>query len=156
MARTTPLLVKKILGRDYNVDAGLDLQPYIDSANILVNQCAARQGSGMVPISLMAAGPLTPAELEITERWLAAHLYSCSDKQHQQVSDVKGNSASYSTKNAMGFELTTYGQQAIRLDRSGYLRALDRGAVAGMHWLGKLPIDQIPYDQRNGSMGSTG
>lgn len=75
MARTTKKAVQDLLlpGGDY--DGKSDLTPFIDTASSIVtrvNTCAIAKGN-----------TLTVAELELIERWLAAHCYQQSDKGYQ-------------------------------------------------------------------------
>lgn len=141
MSRTTVNAVKAILLADYNVDDGPSLQPYIDTANALTSRvaaCAADRGLALLN-----------TELELIERWLAAHFYAVSDKPYSSKTTA-GASASFQGQTAKYLEFTGYGQMAVTLDPSGCLAAIASGLrrVAGGFWLGKAPSEQIPYEQR--------
>lgn len=140
MARTTNLAVQKLLlpGGDY--DGKSDLSPFVETANALVTRvdaCATRKGV-----------TLSATELELVERWLAAHCYQQSDKGYQSRS-TKGKSGSFHGQWGKNLENTNYGQMALSLDPSGCLAALAQRQRAGGYWLGKAPSEQTPYDQRD-------
>lgn len=138
MARTTSTLVQGLLKTDY--DGSSDLTPYIDTASSVMDDvvvCAARKGK-----------TLSNAKLEIVERWLSAHFYCVMDGKYTSKS-TSGASGSFQGSSKEGFESTTYGQQATRLDPSGCLANIQDTQVATGLWLGKPPSQQIPYSQRN-------
>lgn len=128
MARTTADAVQGILAPS-NYDGATDLEPFIETATVVVDQvveCATRKGL-----------TLSDALLERVECYLAAHFYGHSDQFYQSRS-TQGASGSFQGQTQMGFEGSQYGQTAIRLDTSGCLSAINRGARAGMKWLGTL------------------
>jgi hypothetical protein len=142
MARTTAVNVKELLLQDYDAAGAPSLKPFIDTANVIVNRvatCAADKSLS-----------LTAAELELVERWLAAHFYAVSDKPYASKSTA-GASASFHGQTKMYLEATLYGQTASRIDRSGCLAALaaEKRAVAGGFWLGKEPSAQTAYWDRD-------
>jgi hypothetical protein len=128
--RTTAAAVQSVLMDDYGprVDGSLpDLQPYISSATVVVDR-----------VAFMAAArglPLLDSELELVERWLSAHMYCQSDRQVQSRSQG-GVSGSFGGQLTDGFQSTTYGQTACRIDYSGSLQALDRRQRGRVAWLG--------------------
>lgn len=142
MPRTTATLVKGVLGDDYGPrEDGTEpnLDPYIDSATVVVdrvNSCAATKGY-----------TLSTTELEIIERWLAAHMYALSDKPIIR-SVTADSSATYAGQTGLRLDFTSYGQNAKLLDPSGCLENVDRKKRASVVWLGKNPSDQIPYRDR--------
>lgn len=140
MPRTTSGAVQAILGKDYDADLSPDLAPFIRGANLLTTRvatCAAAKNWA-----------LSTAELAEIEAWIAAHLYTRSDKAYQSNS-TDGASASYQGQTGMHMEASYYGQMAMDLDTSGCLTVLSKRQVAGGFWLGKPPSDQIDYDDRD-------
>lgn len=110
MARTTPEQVEGII----DVGAGSDLTPFIESANVLVEEVCVPLGYSDV-------------QLEVIERWLAAHFYAIFDG---QVTTVRAGSAGASFQYAidLGLNCTMWGQQALRFDTLGGLAALNNSA----------------------------
>lgn len=142
MARTTASQVQGVLQDDFGLrDDGTtpDVTPYIDSANVVVtrvNTCAGDKGI-----------TLSDAELELIERWLAAHLYAVSDKPLASKSSG-GASGSFHGQTGMKLEATLYGQHAMLVDYSGCLAAIGKRQNARCFWLGKNPGSQIDYEDR--------
>ena len=142
MPRTTAALVKSILLRDYDSLRAPDLTPFIEAANLLVTrveECALAKGI-----------TLTADELEMIERWLAAHSYALNDRIYTSKHTADA-SASFGGQMGLGLDFTPYGQWAARLDISGCLEAL-AGAerkVGRAYWLGKPKSDQIDYVDRD-------
>lgn len=108
--RTTADLVKGII----EVEEGKDLTPFIRAANMLTTRACGAAGytDGYVD-----------SEMEIIERWLAAHFYAMNDN---QLARVKAGSVfvAYQYKVNMGLLATMYGQQAIALDTAGGLASV--------------------------------
>lgn len=126
--RTTPELIAQII----EVDEEIDLDAFILSANELVTEICEPAG-------------YTDDRLELIERWLAAHFY-CMNDPRASFEKAGRVSTSYESKPDLGFNLSKYGQMAMRLDTSGGLAALDRktnsmkGNSVGtprVYWLGK-------------------
>jgi hypothetical protein len=122
--RTTAAAVAGII----EVDTSISLTPFIETASELVTECCED-------------AEYTATRLELIERWLSAHFYAVRDQ--RASSETAGRvSESKQTKVDLGFDVTVYGQQAMRLDTAGGLAALDKrtqkGKVAavGMTWLG--------------------
>lgn len=140
MARTTAEAVQGILLQDYDADEAPSLTPFIDTAAIMV---------GRVIICATAKGlTLTAEELEIVERWLAAHYYVCSDQTYASAS-TNGASASFHGKTDMGLNSSRYGQTALGLDHTGCLAAINKGGyLLAPVWLGKTVAEQTPFNDR--------
>lgn len=107
--RTTPDLVKGVI--EVDEDSVSDLTPFIIDANLLVNQVCLESG-------------YEEDHLTRIETWLAAHLYAIRDPRTTQettgpISDM------FQSKVDLGFDVTHYGQQAMRLDTDGNLAALN-------------------------------
>lgn len=141
MARTTAAAVQEILGDDY--DGSRNLRPFIDTANVMttrVNTCASDKGI-----------TLTTTELELIERWLAAHAYSISDQPYSENYTGKARGV-YQGRTGMYLESSKYGQMAVNVDYSGCLAGLasEEGSnrVRAV-WLGKPPSEQIDYEDRD-------
>lgn len=109
--RTTPSLVRGII----EVDAAVDLDPFILPANELVTELL----DGDDPTGF------TDERLELIERWLAAH-FTCMFDPRPAFEKAGRVSTSYETKIELGLNLSKYGQMAMRLDTSGKLASLDR------------------------------
>lgn len=124
MPRTTPVQVSSVI----ETDGGIDLAPFISTANELVTECCGDVG-------------YTETRLELIERWLTAHFYAIRDPRAQ--SEKAGSvAASYAMKVDMHLQATQYGQQALTLDTNGGLAALNQRALKGklaqasVKWLG--------------------
>lgn len=123
-ARTTA----EAIGLIIDVDSGISLAPFIETANSIVTKHCVD-------------GAFTVAELELIERWLAAHFYAIRAPRttQERVSSV---GESYQSKVDLGFDVTHYGQMALRLDWSGALSNLNEQAKKGgkvrasVTWLG--------------------
>jgi len=116
--RTTSIAVSAII----EVDVGDDLTPFIEAANVIVTKNCTH-------------ADFTVTDLEIIERWLAAHFYAmykarASEERAGQVS------ARYQSKVDLGFDLSHYGQMAMRLDWSGALSTLNQQSKKG----GAIPV----------------
>jgi len=120
MPRTTPTAVAGII----SVDAGLDLNPFIEVASSLVTEWCA-------------PGISDSARLEMIERYLAAHLYGLRDQQVQSEA-AGGASATYQGKTDFFLEGTQYGQTAILLDSTGNLARINKRLPIqpGLFWAG--------------------
>lgn len=132
MPRTTTELVAGLVN---GVPADADLTPFIDTAHLVVNDNCAASG-------------YSDAKLELLERWLAAH-YVCIFDPRTKSADADGPKEAYEDiKVDLGFNVTKYGQQALRLDTAGSLAALNnalnkvtiplpvKAGVVSTRWLG--------------------
>ncbi len=134
--RTTPTLVAKTLGNDY--DGSANLNPSIDTAGVHVRRIITRGTELGITVE--------EVDLEIIERWLAAHFYACSDRPYQSRSTLNA-SGSMQGQTGMGLTFTVYGQQAIALDPTGYLATIGKGGkVARGVWAGTNVNDALDYD----------
>ena len=114
MSRTSASAVEAII----LVKSSISVVPFIDVANDLVtNVCTDSDYSA--------------ATLELIERWLAAHFYAIRDprRESEEADEV---SAKFKSKVELGFNVTHYGQMAMRLDTKGNLSALDSRTKKGM------------------------
>lgn len=140
MARTTSAAVKLVLQDDYDSANEPSLVPFLDTATAMVDRvatCATRK-----------SWTLSAAELELIERWLAAHFYCQGDPSYVSRSTA-GASGNFTGQFGMGLDGTRYGQQAQAIDTSGCLAALAKRRVAGGAWLGKTDREKLTWDQRN-------
>jgi hypothetical protein len=115
MARTTSTNVEKII----EVTAGVDLEPFIETASELVTEhCVS------------STDPYTSTRLELIERWLAAHFYAIYEP---RVASERAGPVGENKQYKLGLNLavTTYGQQAMLLDTKGSLAALSAGVEQG-------------------------
>lgn len=135
--RTTAVAVKAILGSHY--DGSSELQPFLDTATVLVDRIEATD----------VDGEMTASALERTEAYLTAHFYAHADQIAQSRSTGRA-SGQFGGRTDMGFDATLYGQTAKRLDATGLLVKLDQPMrpKASCTWLGKVPDDQLDADER--------
>lgn len=122
MARTTPDLVKAII----EVDASIDLTPFIVAAGALVDDIAVESGH-------------SADRLQLIETWLAAHFYTVRDP---RVTAERAGSVGANYQSAVDLDLNTshYGQMAQVLDSSGLLRGESKGRKRpSVVWLGTPP-----------------
>ncbi len=130
-------------GDDWN--GTTPLAPFIAAANGMVTWCvnnAARYGR-----TAMDDTATTGIATDV-EKWLAAGLYKQSDQQLKR-SQAGRSSGDFRGQDGKKSEANMYLQTACMLDTSGMLAAVLDKRIAGASWLGKLPVDQTPYDQRN-------
>lgn len=140
MSRTTSAAVEAVLQGDYDSTASPPLSPFIETASAVVDRvatCATRK-----------SWALSSTELELIERWLAAHFYCQGDPAYVARSTA-GASGSFTGQFGMGLDNTRYGQQALAMDTSGCLAALAKGRRAGAAWLGKTAATEQTWQQRN-------
>lgn len=131
MPRTTDEAVAGII----ETDEDIPLTPFIEVANELVTEVCG------------SVTTYTTTRLELIERWLSAHFYAIRDPRSTRE-EVEGIRDTYESKVDLGFDLTRYGQQAMRLDTNGGLAALNNAIknaksslpavkkMVGMTWLG--------------------
>lgn len=136
MPRTDADAVKGILLTDYDTKKAPSLVPFIETANVMTTRVAA--------LAVAAEDPMSATELELLERWLAAHCYCMSDQPYSSRS-TGGASGSFQGQTGKGLEATKYGQMALELDPGSYLTA----TVVGMTWMGKAESERLDYDERN-------
>jgi hypothetical protein len=149
--RTTTQAVQDVLGRDYDADRAPSLKVRMETAKVVVDRVAV--------CALAKDVSYTAEELELIERWLAAHLYAVSDKPYASRSTLSA-SGSFAGQTGKGLEFTQYGQHAMLLDYAGCLIDLQNQAaaspapawpeaVAGGAWLGRPPSSQTDYEDRD-------
>ena len=117
-----------MIGGIIEVETGVSLDPFIKAAAILVDKVAAKN-------------ILSKETLKVIETWLAAHFYCMRDP--RTVSEKAGQvQATYQSKVDLFLSTSHYGQQAIVLDTTGTLRAINAGVrPARLLWLG-TPIEE--------------
>ena len=125
MPRTTSNSVKNILGANY--DGTTPLHPFVITASSLVNKVAGKDLTGV----------LSSDDLELIERWLAAHFYGHADQFYQQRSTGRA-SGGFQGQTAMVFNSTQYGQTALALDVTGELARIQQQATTGKQKAGIL------------------
>ena len=111
MARVSEAEVLKIIAIDTNVIT--DTTPFINSANLIVDR-------------IEALGILSDEEEKDVELWLSAHFMAIVDPR-AETEKAGSVSQKYFGKTALRFDVTRYGQQAIIMDRTGYLEKLNKG-----------------------------
>jgi hypothetical protein len=133
MTRTSPGLVQSILQNCYQ--SGANLEPYIRAANLITSEFARVAASQGYNVG-------APTLLEI-EGWLAAHAYTKMDPTY--LSKTTGDaSATYVRGKKEPFL-----EMALALDPTGMLNAvLNPGVRVGITWMGKTPLESIPWWQR--------
>lgn len=143
MSRTNANAVKNLLragSTNSDYDGTTDLGQFIDTANVIVtrvNTCASDKDI-----------TLSSTELELIERWLAAHYYVMSDqvRESKRTGDAESK---YQGKTGKNLEASKYGQTAMDLDPSGCLASLNNRKIASMFWAGKTPTEALDYDERD-------
>lgn len=136
--RTDSTSVQGVLMDDYG--SGKDLTGFILTASRIIDRvatCASNKGK-----------TLDSEELELLERWLAAHLYCQSDQPYSSKSTSRA-SGSFQGQTGMMLDSTKYGQTAKLLDSSGCLTTLEKRQVVSLDWLGKTTSEQIDRTQRD-------
>ncbi len=116
MARTDATAVGGII----EVDATIDVTPFIEAANALVTDVCGDSG-------------YSDDRLELIERWLSAHFYAVRDI--RPASETAG-AVSQSFQFSVGryLEVTMYGQQAMLLDVEGGLADLNARMKKGVRF----------------------
>lgn len=140
MARTTSDAVEALLLQQYDSVNSPVLTGFIETANVVVSRvdtCATSKGY-----------TLSVTELELIERWLAAHYYAIGDPTYQSKRTGKA-SGTFRGNTDMGLDSTLFGQQAKTLDPSGCLNKVGKTVAVGGYWLGKPPSTQIDYVDRD-------
>lgn len=138
MARTNFTNVSAVVEIDSAITT--DAVEHIDSANVLVSKMVAKAKDTDGNPFYSEVGDAT--QLEIIERWLAAHFYAVTDprfaSERSMTEEVK-----YSIgKLGMMLSATMFGQQAMILDDSGWLANLNaeltttKGKRVYVEWLG--------------------
>lgn len=138
--RTTSAAVLGILNLDYDSANAPSLTPFIETAALIVDRlvtCASGKNA-----------TFSTDEKEMIERWLAAWAYAMNDKPLQQKSTADA-SGTFVGQTGKQFDANYYGQMAQSLDPTGCLKDLMKPlTLVKIDWLGKVPSDQTPYEQR--------
>lgn len=130
--RTTAEDVEDLL--DHSVDTSTDLDAYIETANMIVDDNLLNYG-------------YSDAKLELIERWLSAHFYTLAQKPTIVSESADGASESYDVKTlGTNFASTRYGQQAMLLDYRGKLAALGKKLESGRMRIGTAYMGRISPD----------
>ena len=136
--RTSAPLVIEQLARNY--DGKTTVTPFIRSANVLTTNVATLATNKGVTLDSD-----TLAQMECL---LACHFYQRHDPDFNSKTTGK-SAASFRGSSGLRLDGTTYGQDAMAMDFSGCLSALNKGGRISLVWLGKPPSDQIPYVDRD-------
>lgn len=129
--RTTNAQVAAIIELEVTVST----EPFIEVANSLVTE-------------LCTDSDYTDEKLELIERWLSAHFYAI--REGRATLEKAGKvSATIQSKVDLGFDVTHYGQMAMRIDTAGNLAKLNEQTkkggvpVVGMTWVGRTEEEAI-------------
>ncbi len=124
--RTNEVAVKSVLapGKEYDLRLNPSLVPFMDAAQALTNRVAGLAVH-------RSSGGYSPNELEVIERYLAAHFYLTSDKAYSNKSDG-GASATFMQQTGKRLDQTPHGQTALNLDYLGVLNGINSNARARM------------------------
>ena len=118
--------------------ANINLAPFIRRANALTNRVAANDADGVLSSAIL---------LEI-ETLLACHYYERRDHAYAEKATGKA-SAKFQGTYGMGLMGTKWGQDAVELDETGFLRGLTQGVpTADVEWVGLPPTEQTDYIDR--------
>ena len=137
MANTTATAVQTLLGEWYN--SNYVVTSFITTANLIVAKHCTDDD-------------FTNSELEVIERYVAAHLYCVT---HRRSTTEGGAGIPSETKQHvedLGFDATEFGQMAKRLDWSGALASLDNASKKGLRrsvnltWAGKENDETDEYE----------
>lgn len=115
------------------------LAPFIDMGTELVNDLESEDSDG----------ELSDAVLLQIEILVSAHYAEMLHHQFSSHSEL-GASGKFQGQFDKGLESTKYGQNALLLDKTGYLRELSKGIErGGVTWLGLPPSEQTDYVDRD-------
>lgn len=135
MPRTTEGKVQDLLGDDYDSAAPRQLKRFVTGANLIIN--------GLVDTAAEQGVTISSAELVELETWIAAYLYTLSDRLYTSRS-TQGASGSFRQEKE-----NEYLTGAKAIDSSGLLATVMSGASLGGAWLGKTLSEREEYDDRN-------
>lgn len=130
--RTTDAKVRDILGSD---DESIKTTPFIETANSLVTNY----------IVTACGATYNATQLELIERWLAAHYYEVNDRRLSEENTGRAGGV-FEGKTEMGFNSTRYGQSVLDLDYEGCLANLSANQgkrTIGGKWQGTKPTDRV-------------
>lgn len=121
------------------IDTSLNLSSFMRRANALTDKVAAKDSNS----------ELSTAMLVEIETCLACHFAERRDHAYAEKSTGKAKGI-FQGQFGMGLEGTKWGQDAMLLDVTGYLRGLNKGKIkAKVMALGKPPSEQIDYVDRD-------
>lgn len=122
MPWTTATAVRSIINQP-PVPAGADVQPFIDTAEAVINE-------RVVPAGLYSDGYIA-----IMAMWLAAHFYAVDRRRKKTLQAMDDAQDQYETTlPGDGFKDTEYGKQVIAMD---WKNLLGRKLPVVTKWLGK-------------------
>lgn len=131
MPRTNETEVETLLGDDF--DTSRSLTGFVSDASLIIDDvvtCAA--GYGVT---------YSDARLQSMEKWVAAHLYTISDRRFLEEKDGKASGK---------YGFTKYSEAALALDKTGCLAGILKGTqTIKAFWMGKRPSEQIDYVDRD-------
>lgn len=106
---------EELVGGIIELDEDIDLEPFMDAAHYFIEKVVTHES-------------YTVADKTMIETWLAAHLYAVRDPRSfkEYAGDV---GVTYQSKVDLGFDVTQYGQQAMRMDIHGGLARLNKQAM---------------------------
>lgn len=131
MARTSTDSVIALIADNYDSEYSAVMTAAVETAHALTNQLDARDTSGK----------LSDADLELIERYLAAHFYGNTD-QFFATKQTGPSGGSFQGGTTMNLGGTKYGQTAMVLDVTNWLSKrnaeVSEGSVrsASVSWLG--------------------
>lgn len=108
MPRTTPSAVADIFHQDADLNTNADFQPFIAVATAFVDDIEAADAS------------VGDGRLETIEQLVAAHL-ACLRYPRLSKKEIGPMAETRAGETGMGFDATSYGQQAVALDPTGTL-----------------------------------
>ena len=113
MARTTQSAVEEIIENA----TSFSLTPFIEAANHIITK-------------VCTSTSYDATDLELIERWLSAHFFAIYEARptEERAGSV---SAVYQSKVDLGFDVTHYGQMAMRLAYEGELANLNEQSKKG-------------------------
>lgn len=148
MPRVTAAEVEEIIEVD---DDAISMTPFIRAANLLVNRHCE------TATDLDGNAYYVSDELKEIELWLSAHNFAIREARNAAEGVSGGPSETKQSKVDLGFDVTHYGQMAMRLDSAGGLARLNALAKSGklggspqLHW-GGTDLDNVdawtdPYE----------
>lgn len=134
--RTNSDAVIGILQADYDFVKSTPLTPYIETASSIIDWMLWCARQKRIPI-----GALNP---ELSERWLAAHMYVMMDQTYQMRSTLRA-SGQFQGQTGMMLMASKYGQMAIATDISGCLNNVDKQSRVRAFWGGRPFCAQTPW-----------
>lgn len=102
------------------VDSDVDLDPFIRVAHLIVDEQLSGKG-------------MSDDRLKEIERWLSAHFVAIRDM--RIANETAGVSNAFQYNLGLNFQVTMYGQQAMMLDTSGTLAALNKAKGSGASYI---------------------